>query len=244
MYRCRLMLGFFLLGCAALPAWAVEAWMPERPSFRGVDWDVATAPPGGCEVVDLAQHSLLSRLSALAGLRMPALYLCAGRGVEASTLPPYGIAVTGELASLPLCQKAFVLGHELAHLAMRHAEETAAALRSVARLPTASAVDAFAVADFDMSLLLHLSPLLRAQEIEADRLGALLAAGLGCPLEQSGLAYLKRLPLQGARAVVETHDGPAERARKLQPLAASATAIVEHRALDRTGRALISGGGF
>lgn len=241
----RLLMLMALLLIAPTATRAVEAWMPEAPHFHGLVWDLAPAPLGDCERVTLSDQSLLARLAKMAGIRMPLLYLCAGPAAAAWTLPPRALAVTGELAGLPYCQKAFVLGHELAHLAMHHAEETALALRDLARLPTASAADAFAAADFDMALLLQLSPLLRAQESEADRLGVMLAAGLGCRLDQSGLAYLKQLPAKNSQAVVATHAATSQRVRELQPFSASANTIVEQRRQRQAvSRQVVSRGGF
>lgn len=215
----------------AAPVAAAEPWMPDRPSFQNVFWDLPSTPPQGCVVVGPAGHPLFARLASLAGIPQTKLYLCRAAEASAWTLPPGAVAVTAELAKLPYCQKAFVLGHELGHLAMRHAEETANALRIVAHLPTSRASDAFSAADYDFSLLLDLGPLLRAQEREADRLGALLSAGIGCRLKESGLAYLGNLPAGRRHLVLKTHDAADDRARALQPFARSAAAIAARAAV-------------
>jgi len=224
---------FVVLGVilGSVPVAAAEPWMPERPSFQNVFWDLPTTHPQGCAAISAVDHPLFARMARMAGIPKTALYLCNATEASAWTLPPRAVAVTAALARLPYCQKAFVLGHELGHLAMRHAEETANALRIVAHLPTSRASDAFSAADYDFSLLLDLGPLLRAQEQEADRLGALLSAGIGCHLEESGLAYLGNLPAGRRYLVLKTHDAADDRVRALEPFAPSAAAIAARAAV-------------
>lgn len=141
------------------------------------------------------------------------------------------VVVLGPSAlKLERCQLAFVIGHEIIHIALRHFDEDAYALSVLSgKLAnwTSRGDDAMQVTEVDFSLVLDVSHLRQQQEHDADWMGALLAAqACGCSIESGALDYLRQENEAGG-GVGAAHGRSAERIQKLLPFAESARRLAE-----------------
>jgi heat shock protein HtpX len=233
------LLSFFVF-CALLVAGAVY-WYADRATLGLV----------GARELPLSEgpglHSTVERLSALAGVAKPRLYLIpdglprslvAGRGPRASSL-----AVSrGLLSALPPAELEGVLAHELAHVRSRDVVVQSAAVLVAAALVETSRIGGW----LERALLFVLGPIAAAfvhlmlsprRELAADRAAAMLCEsphGLADALtrmEQAAelvqfAANPATEPLypfnpfleQGLAAMFVTHPPVAERVRRLREL--------------------------
>ncbi len=230
-------LGLIALLCAGfLPAQAAPpspaAWFPDAPTFRHYAW--RDQPCTGC--ASLSPRPAWTRMALLAGL--PEVHFRRAPDENeghAYSLVPNVVVLSPSALQLPDCQLAFVIGHEIVHLAQRHFDEDAIALSVYSGKPaywTRQGDDAMQLTEGNLGLMLKLSPLWQQQEREADWLGALLAAQVcGCSLEDSALAYFRRDDDEPGDDIVASHPPDAERIRQLLPFTESArrlTALAPH----------------
>jgi Zn-dependent protease with chaperone function len=217
-----------LLACVGLSARAAPAvWFPDPPTFRHYTWTYRPCP--GCKA--LAPRSAWIRMAELAGL--PAVRFQAAP--DESDGPAYSVApdvvvLSPSTLKLETCQQAFLIGHEIVHIALRHFDEDAIALSVFSGKPaywTHQGEDATQLVDGNLGLALRASPLWQQQEYEADWLGALLAAqASGCSIEAGALAYLRRDSESGG-GIAAAHAPSTERMRQLLPFAESAQRLAE-----------------
>lgn len=221
-----------LLFCASfLPAHAVQpapaVWFPDAPTFRHYAW---TAPPcPGCAALE--PQPAWTRMAQLAGLSEVHFKRAPDDSEgDAYSLAPNVIVLSPSAQKLPSCQLAFVIGHEIVHIAQRHFDEDAIALSVYSgKSPdwTRDGDDAMQLVDGDFGLALKLSPLWKQQEREADWLGSLLAAQVcGCSLEKGALAYFRRDDDESGGGLAAAHPPNAKRIRQLQPFAESARRLM------------------
>lgn len=201
---------------------APTAWFPDPPVIRHYSWTYQ--PCAGCEV--LVPRTEWSRMATLAGLSDVRFLIAPdeGNGPAYSTAPNV-VVLTPSALKMETCQLAFVIGHELAHIAQRHFDEDAIALSVYSGKPanwTDEGEGAMQLADGDFGLMLRVSHLWHAQELEADWMGALLSAQAGgCDIESGALSYLRREHDAGG-GLAAAHPMSAERIRQLLPFTESA----------------------
>ena len=207
-------------------------WFPAPPDLPRYQWQPAAC--GNCVALDAP--STWKRMAELAGVPGAHFVVALTDVEQAVSLAPDIVVIAPALFKLGVCQQAFVIGHELAHLARRHFDaEAVAVLTQSGRPPhwTASGNAALQLLDGDYRLVMQLSRVWQAQEHEADRLGSLLAAQAGgCELVAGALAFL------GAEADNEaglylTHASARQRIAELLPFAERVRALVAQRAPDR-----------
>jgi predicted Zn-dependent protease len=137
-------------------------------------------------------------------------------------LSPYAL-------TLQRCELAFVVGHELVHIAQQHFDQEAAAVLALSHMPvtwTDRGTDAMQLADGDFDLALELSDLHQEQEREADWLGALLAAqACGCSMDKGAFSFLRRNEHAGG-GLAAAHEINSERIRDLRPFADAARRLI------------------
>lgn len=202
-------------------------WFPDPPTVTSYHWT-----PAACDdCTTFAPPQRWRRMIELAGLARVRFAVSTTAGAQAAALAPDTIVLAPSLLDLTPCQQAFVVGHELAHLARRHYDEDAAAVLAYSGLATSWTGDgdaAMALLDGDFGLAMRLAPMWQAQEREADWLGSLLAAqACGCRLETGALAYLHGSDGGGLLA---SHEDDRSRVAALRPFASSAR-ILAARAL-------------
>lgn len=219
-----------LLACAgavqaAQPAPA--AWFPDAPTFRAYAW--SDPPCAGC--TELAPRPEWARMAALAGL--PAVRFRSApdeSGGQAYSVAPDVVVLSPSALELEACQLAFLVGHEIVHIARRHFDEDAIALSVFSGKSahwTHRGEDALQLADGDFGLALRVSHLWQQQEQEADWLGALLAAqACGCSIKAGALAYFGKDGESGG-GIAAAHAPSAERMRQLLPFAESARRLAD-----------------
>jgi len=220
-----------LLLCASFrPAHAAQpvpaAWFPDAPTFRHYAW--VDQPCPGCST--LSPQPAWTRMAQLAGVSEVRFRGAPDEsGGQAYSVAPDVVMLSPSALKLPRCQQAFVIGHEIVHIAQRHFDEEAIALSVYSGKPaywTRHGEDAEELADGDFGLVLKLSPLWQQQEREADWLGALLAAQVcGCSLEEGALAYFRQDDESGG-GMAAAHPPNAERIRQLLPFADSAQRLM------------------
>ena len=226
----RLTMFLILLACtaciqAAQPAPA--AWFPDSPTFRHYVW--ADQPCPGCK--PLSPSPAWTRMAVLAGLKEVQFKAAPdeNRG-QAYSAAPNIVVLSPSALKLKACQLAFLIGHEITHIAQRHFDEDAIALSVFSGKPahwTNHGEDAMQLADGDFGLILRVSHLWEDQEHEADWLGALLAAqACGCSIEASALAYFRNDSESGG-GIAAAHAASSERMQQLLPFAESAQRLAE-----------------
>jgi len=228
----RFGLGLIALFCAGvLPALATPPapadWFPDAPTFRHYAW--GDQPCTGCS--PLSPRPAWTRMAQLAGLPEVQFRRAPDENEgHAYSVAPNGVVLSPSALLLPDCQLAFVIGHEIVHLAQRHFDEDAIALSVYSGKPaywTRQGDDAMQLAEGNLGLMLKLSPLWQQQEREADWLGALLAAQVcGCSLEDSALAYFRQDDDEPGDDLVASHPPNAERIRQLLPFTESARRLM------------------
>ena len=220
-----------LLACAGLPSHdaksAPAGWFPDAPTLRYYAWTYQ--PCAGCDV--LVPRQAWVRMAALAGL--PAVRFLGApdeSGGPAYSAAPDVVVLSPAALKLETCQLAFLIGHEIAHIARRHFDEDAVALSVFSGRPahwTDRGEDALRLAEGNMGLALRVSHLWQQQEHEADWVGALLAAqACGCSIENGALAYFRHDDESGG-GIAAAHAPSAERMRQLLPFSESAQRLTE-----------------
>lgn len=209
----------------ALPASA--AWFPDPPTVRHYAWhyDLCEA----CEA--LAPRPEWMHMAALAGIpKLRVLLSLDESNGPAYSAAPNVLVLTPAALKMDACQLAFVIGHEIVHIAQRHFDEDATAMLVYSGMPsnwTDKGEEALQLADGDFGLALRVSHLWQDQEREADWIGALLAAqSCGCDIESSALAYLRHEREAGG-GLAAAHPASMERVRRLLPFAESAKRLAE-----------------
>jgi predicted Zn-dependent protease len=140
-------------------------------------------------------------------------------GVEARAYPSGQIVLSGPFLARFVtsdAELAFLLGHEMAHVLLEHGRRGYEAAVPLTRL--SGAVDARLIDEnlkTSLALYLQLHPLLRAQESEADRLGAEIAAAAGFD-QSAGAELLQRMAADGDDPP-STHDSLVSRSAMLRP---------------------------
>jgi hypothetical protein len=201
---------------------APATWFPDSPTSRHYVWEDPPCP--GCET--LVPRPAWSRMVALAGITKVRFKLAPDEsGGEAYSAAPDVVVLSPSALKLKACQLAFLVGHEIVHIAQRHFDEDAIALSVYSGRPanwTRQGSEAMELADGDFGLALRVSHLWQEQEREADWLGALLAAqACGCSIESGAMAYFRQDTGAGG-GIAAAHPGTAERMRQLVPFAESA----------------------
>ncbi|MCP5277806.1 MAG: hypothetical protein H6935_05510 [Thiobacillus sp.] len=220
-----------LLGCVQIHAQEPirAAWFPDASNVTRFTWRTE-----GCEdCVDLHPRPDWQRMADLAGIGKVRFQVSSkgGYGPAWSSAPDV-VVLSPEALGLPRCQLAFLVGHELVHIAQRHFDEDAHALLVLSGMPpnwTKTGQRAMELLEGDFPLALRMSPLWHQQEMEADWVGALLAAqASGCSLEQGALPFLGADSGSGG-GVVSAHDPGQERVRFLGAFAESARRLMGSR---------------
>ena len=205
---------------------APAAWFPDPPTIRHYTWTYQ--PCSGCEV--LAPKSGWTRMARLAGVqKVRFLSATDETNGPAYSAAPKVVVLTPSGLKLDACQLAFVIGHEIVHIAQRHFDEDAAALSVYSGMSmnwTNHGEDAMQLVDGDFGLALRVSHLWQAEEDEADWMGALLAAqACGCSIESSALDYLRH-EIEAGGGLAAAHAPSAERIQRLLPLTEAARRLV------------------
>lgn len=221
----RLYLLLMMIPCAGslYAAQTVRAaWFPDSPNLRHYIWDEQPCP--GCET--LVPDPAWRRMALLAGLSQVQFRVAADeRGGDAYSVAPDIVVLSPAALKLKRCQLAFLVGHEIVHIARRHFDEDAIALSVFSGKPanwTRQGSDAMDLIDGDFGLALRVSHLWQQQEQEADWLGALLAAqACGCSIESGAMAYLSQDPGSGG-GIAAAHAASSERMQQLLPFTESA----------------------
>jgi hypothetical protein len=225
----RLGLFLILLACAgslhaAQPVPA--AWFPDSPTFRQYAWD--DQPCHGC--MALSPSPTWTRMAELAGISNVHFKAAPDEsGGQAYSVAPNVLVLSPAALKLETCQLAFLVGHEIVHVAQRHFDEDAIAMSVYSGKPahwTRRGEDAMQLADGNFGLALRVSHLWQQQEQEADWLGALLAAqACGCSIEAGALAYFSGDSESGG-GIAAAHAPNAERMRRLLPFTESAQRLM------------------
>lgn len=223
-----------ILVCALMTAPAVYAkgtakasWFPDQPSTPLFSW--AYKPCDGC--TNLQPKSAWIKMAGLAGLKDVHFLLAADEANgQAYSYAPNAVVVSPSALKLKSCQLAFIVGHELSHIAQRHFDEDAMMLSVLSgKRPewTHDGEQAMHLLDDDFPLALRMSPTWQQQEREADWMGALLAAnGCGCTLEESALSYLANDGDAGG-GIAASHGVSLERLHYLEVFGESAKRLAD-----------------
>lgn len=197
-------------------------WFPGPPQINRFNWS-GEACDGCAAMAPRAEWKAMAALAGLDGVRF-LLAPDASNGPAWSYAPDVVVLAPSAL-KLPDCQLAFVVGHELVHIAQRHFDEDAHDLLVLSGRPanwTLNGQTAMGLLDGDFALALRMSPTWLQQEREADWVGSLLAAqACKCSLEQSALSYFNRQAQDGG-GLASSHDTESERMNFLKPFAYSA----------------------
>ncbi len=202
-------------------------WFPDPPTLRHYVWHYQPC----LDCAAYAAPADWQRMAALAGLQTVRFFLSSDENLgPAYSAAPDVIVLAPSALKLEACQLAFVIGHEIVHIAQRHFDEDANALSVYSGKPgdwTAYGEDAMQLSEGNFGLALRVSHLWQAQEQEADWIGALLAAqASGCSIETGALAYFRQ-EIEAGGGVAAAHAPSMERIRQLLPFADSAKRLVE-----------------
>lgn len=218
-----------LLLTAGVPA-AVAApaiWIPDPPNIHRYQWHYQPCP--GCRAID--RRAEWAQMAALA--HIPAIRFLASDDESngpAYSYAPNVVVLTPSAMHLDRCQQTFVIGHELAHIALHHFDEVAVAasiFAGAAKNWTDDGAEAVHLVDSDFALALKISHLWQQQEFEADWVGSLLAAQTaGCTIEAGAIAYFST-QISAGGGVAAAHPGSRERIRRLQPFIESARRLAK-----------------
>ncbi len=217
------------LGVACLAATAAHAepasWFPDPPTTPHYQW----AGTACAHCVTLTPPANWRTMAVLAGVPAVRFLLDEHTADTAFAAPPDVVVVSPALLALDRCQQAFVVGHEIAHIARRHYDEDAHAVQIMSErrgLWTNRGEQAMQLLDGDMGLALKLTVHWQHQEREADWLGSLLAAQTsGCELEFAAESFLHGDSREGG--VLASHADNPQRLRDLTPFRASARLLAE-----------------
>ncbi len=202
-------------------------WFPDPPALRHFAWSHQHCP--GCQAYDAPPA--WQNMAELAGVRAIRFFLSPDESLgPAYSAAPNVIVLTPAALQLKACQLAFVIGHEIVHIAQRHFDEDAVALSVYSGRPgnwTDSGEAAMQLTEGDFGLALRVSHLWQAQEQEADWMGSLLAAqACGCSIESGALAYLGD-EINAGGGLAAAHAPSMERIRRLMPFTESAKHLVK-----------------
>jgi hypothetical protein len=198
------------------------AWFPDAPHFTRFTWEGESCD--GCK--SLAPHSEWKTMAALAGISEIHFVLSPDdSNGHAWSYAPNTVVLSSSALGLPDCQLAFVVGHELVHIAQRHFDEDAHDVLALSGKPadwTRDGDTAMSLLDGDFSLALDMSTTWQQQEREADWVGSLLAAqACGCSLEKGALSYFRKDGQDGG-GLAAAHDTNSERISFLKAFVDSA----------------------
>lgn len=195
---------------------APAVWFPDAPIFTRYDWSDTPCP--GC--TPLAARAEWRRMAEFAGVPDVRFRLAPDESLgPAYSVAPDSVVLSPAALELEACQLAFLVGHEIVHIAQRHFDEDAIALSVLSGKPahwTARGEDAMQLTDGDFGLALRASHLWQAQEQEADWLGSLLAAACGCDIEAGALAWFRHDGASGG-GLAAAHAASHERTSQLTP---------------------------
>lgn len=206
---------------------AQASWFPDTPSIRSYTWSYQTC--SGCR--EIVPNPAWERMATLAGLQRVRFMLAPDElAGEAYSAAPDVVVLSPATLRLESCQLAFVVGHEIVHIAQRHFDEDAVALSVYSGKPanwTDSGADAMQLVDGNFGLAMRVSHLWQDQETEADWVGALLAAqASGCNIESGAMAYLRR-DIDSGGGLAASHAPGMERMRQLLPFAEAAQRLAD-----------------
>lgn len=216
-------LGLWLVLLAGQPGQAGQPlraiWFPDQPQTPHYAW--IDEPCADC--LRLKPEPGWQLMAALAGAGEVRFLLAGNETSQAYSLAPNAVVLAPSALRLDRCQLAFVVGHELVHIAQRHFDEDAlmmSILSGKAANWTGKGNLALELLNDNIVLALRISPHWQQQEREADWLGALLAAeAYGCTLEEGALPYLAAAEGGGIAAA---HEAGATRMEFLRAFAESA----------------------
>ena len=221
--------------CLVMLVWANRAhaapavWFPDAPRFTRYDWSGTPCP--GC--TPLSARAEWQRMALLAGVPNVRFRLAPDESLgPAYSVAPDNVVLSPAALELEICQLAFLVGHEIVHIAQRHFDEDAIALSVLSgKSPhwTARGEDAMQLTDGDFGLALRASHLWQAQELEADWLGSLLAAACGCDIEAGALAWFRHDGASGG-GLAAAHAASHERTSQLTPFIEMARRLAVRRA--------------
>ncbi len=165
-------------------------WFPGQPHLDRFSWKSEACE--GCD--PLTPRSEWTAMASLAGLEEISFLLAPDESNgPAWSYAPNVVVLAPSALKLPACHLAFLVGHELVHIAQRHFDEDAHNLLVLSGKPanwTRTGETAMSLLDGDFSLALRMSPMWQQQEREADWVGSLLAAqACKCSLESGALSY-------------------------------------------------------
>lgn len=192
-------------------------WFPGPPNVSRFSWMGEACE--GCD--DLTPRSEWKAMAALAGLDGIRFLLSPDESEgPAWSYAPNVVVLARSALKLPHCQLAFLVGHELVHIAQRHFDEDAHDLLVLSGKPanwTLTGETAMGLLDGDFALTLRMAPIWQQQEREADWVGALLAAqACKCSLNSSALSYFSAAGQDGG-GLAASHDTDSERKNFLKP---------------------------
>jgi len=202
-------------------------WFPDASRVTHFSW--SGEPCDECKTVTVRPE--WQRMVDLAGLEEVQFLQSRDRGLgPAWSYAPGTIVLSSATLSLPRCQLAFVIGHELVHIAQRHFDEDAHAVSILSGKSsswTEAGEEAMELLDGDFPLALRMSPMWHQQEQEADWVGSLLAAqAAGCGLEQGALKFLG-VDEDSGGGVISAHDESQERVHFLKAFTESAKRLAQ-----------------
>jgi hypothetical protein len=198
------------------------AWFPDSSNVTRFAWSSELCE--GC--TPAVPRDEWKRMAALSGLGS-IHFLLSGDETHgpAWSYAPGTVVLSPSALKLPQCQLAFVVGHELVHIAQRHFDEDAHDVSVLSGMPatwTGKGEAAMELLDGDFPLAMRMTAIWHQQEREADWVGALLAAqACGCSMEEGALSYLG-VDTRSGGGVISAHDEGAERVRFLQAFIESA----------------------
>lgn len=205
---------------------AMAAWFPDRPDVRDYNWSYQPCP--GCKpLVSAPAWARMADLAGVAHIRFMAAP--DEHNGQAYSAAPDVVVLSPSVLKLRPCQLAFVVGHEIAHIAQRHYNEDAEAVLVLSGKPsnwTRNGDEAMQLADGDFGLMMRLTRLWQDQEMEADWLGSLLAAqACGCNLKAGAMAYLSADDEGGG--IGAAHPRNQDRIHHLIPFEESARRLIK-----------------
>lgn len=111
---------------------APAAWFPDAPKFTRYDWSNTPCP--GC--TPLAARDAWQRMTELAGVPGIRFRLAPDESLgPAYSVAPNSVVLSPAALKLESCQLAFLVGHEIVHIAQRHFDEDAIALSVLSGKP-------------------------------------------------------------------------------------------------------------
>ena len=198
-------------------------WFPSQPHTERFSW----TDESSCDAcTPLTPRSEWLAMAALASLSSISFLLAPDESYGAAwSYAPNVVVLSPSSLKLPRCQLAFLVGHELVHIAQRHFDEDAHDLLVLSGKPanwTLTGETALSLLDGNFSLALRMSPIWQQQEREADWVGSLLAAqACKCSLERGALSYFSAGDQDGG-GLAAAHDTDVERINFLKAFVDSA----------------------